>query len=46
MTGTMFAWLIIALSACASAGYYLAGDLRHGTYWLAAAVLNLCVTVE
>jgi len=24
--------------------YYLHGDVRHGTYWLAGAILNLSVT--
>lgn len=44
MTGPWFAWSIIVLSACASAGYFWVGDLRHGIYWAAAAVLNIAVT--
>ncbi len=43
--GQGLAWLMIGLSLAASAAYYADNDIRHGTYWLAAAVLNLCVTL-
>lgn len=40
----VFAWLIIALSLAASVAYFASGDVRHGTYWLAGAVLNIAMT--
>ena len=42
--GPLFAWSIIVLSAAASIGYFAQGDVRHGVYWLAGAVLNVCMT--
>jgi hypothetical protein len=42
---TFFPWLLICLSAAASLVYFIYGDVRHGTYWLAAATLNLTVTL-
>jgi uncharacterized membrane protein len=36
--------VMIALSLAASIGYFLAGDTRHGIYWLSAAILNASVT--
>lgn len=45
MNERTFALIIIVLSCLASVAYYAAGDMRRGTYWLAAAVLNITVTV-
>jgi hypothetical protein len=45
MIQRLFPYAIITLSLCASAVYYAHLDWRHGTYWLAAAVLNLSVTL-
>lgn len=42
--GRLLAWGMIVGAGLAAVCYYGAGDVRHGTYWLAAAVLNLCVT--
>lgn len=36
--------VMIVLMLGASIVYYLKGDIRHGTYWLAGAVLNISVT--
>lgn len=36
---------MIILSAFAALVYYCHGDLRRGTYWAAAAVLNITVTL-
>lgn len=36
---------MIVLSALASIICYCHGDLRRGTYWAAAAVLNITVTL-
>jgi hypothetical protein len=35
--------VIIIISLGASLVYYISGDFRRGTYWLAAAVLNVSV---
>jgi hypothetical protein len=43
--GVYLAWAVIALNTGASIGYFLAGDVRHGCYWLAATALNLTVTL-
>ena len=38
--------LVIAFAmAVASVPYWATGDWRHGTYWLAAAVINTVVTI-
>lgn len=42
--GFMLACVSIVISALASIGYFAAGDLRHGIYWLSAAVLTASVT--
>lgn len=36
--------LMIIAMAIASIIYFIKGDARHGTYWLAGAVLNIAVT--
>jgi hypothetical protein len=40
-----FPLLIVGLMAAASVPYLLAGDWRHGLYWLFAAGINLVVTI-
>lgn len=40
-----FPYTLIILSLGASLVYYCHGDIRRGTYWLAAAILNITVTV-
>ena len=36
--------LMIFLMLGASVVYYVKGDIRHGTYWLSGAILNISVT--
>lgn len=36
---------IAALMAVAAAPYWLLGDWRRGLYWIAAAVINVVVTI-
>lgn len=38
-------FVIIALMFTACIPYFWIGDWRRGTYWLAAAVLNLAITL-
>lgn len=38
-------FVMIALSVLSAVVYAAACDWRHAGYWLAAAVLTLCVTV-
>lgn len=40
----IFPLTLIILDMCASVPYFAAGDLKKGIYWIAAAVLNICVT--
>jgi hypothetical protein len=40
-----FPLLIVGLMAAASVPYLLAGDWGHGVCWLAAAIINVVVTV-
>lgn len=40
----IFPNIIILLSLGAAIVYALKGDMRHMTYWFAAAVLNMSVT--
>lgn len=42
--GKMFAITQLALCICASVGYFLAGDLKRGVYWLCAAGITASVT--
>jgi len=39
-----FASMQGVLSATASARYFMAGDVRHGLYWLSATVITAVVT--
>lgn len=38
-----FPIILILLDICAAVVYLLSGDIRHGAYWLAAAILSICV---
>ena len=40
----IFPLTLIILDMCASVPYFAAGDFKKGIYWIAAAVLNICVT--
>jgi hypothetical protein len=40
-----FPLLIAGLMVCAAVPYLLAGDWRHGLYWLFAAGINVVVTI-
>jgi hypothetical protein len=40
----IFPSIMIALSLGAAFFYYLEGDIRKGTYWIAAAVITATVT--
>lgn len=40
-----FPLTIVALMTAASVPYFAEGDWRRGVYWLAAATINLVVTV-
>ena len=39
-----FPLILIILDLCAAGVYLWSGDVRHATYWAAAAVLTVCVT--
>ena len=43
-TSAIFPTILIALDVAAAAVYFWHGDIRHGVYWLAAAVLTTTVT--
>jgi hypothetical protein len=43
--GRILSITMIGLSVSASIGYYMAGDLKRGTYWLAAAIITTTVTL-
>ena len=36
--------VLIVLYLFTSAVYFYHGDIRRGVYWIAAAVLNACIT--
>lgn len=40
----IFPLALIILDVAAAGVYALSGDLKKATYWIAAAVLNICVT--
>lgn len=44
MNPRFFPSVMIALSFLAAAVYAGHGDIRKTTYWVAAAILNICVT--
>lgn len=45
LAAVIFPVTMIALDCAAAVAYGFAGDWRRCVYWLAAAVLTLCVTV-
>lgn len=45
MNPRLLPYSMIILSGLAAIVYYCCGDLRRGTYWAAAAVLNITVTL-
>lgn len=44
MNKYIFPLLLIALDVGAAAVYLFDGDIKKAVYWIAAAVLNVCVT--
>lgn len=40
----IFPLVLIALDLCAAIVYALNKDAKMATYWVAAAILNICVT--
>ena len=40
----VFPTILIVLDVCAAIAYGLNNDWRHCIYWIAAAVLTVCVT--
>ncbi len=40
----IFPAILIVLDIGAAMGYAWTGDMRHTVYWIAAAVLTVCVT--
>lgn len=44
MTKYIFPSVLIILDICAAAVYLCGGDIKKAIYWIAAAVLNVCVT--
>jgi len=41
----IFPYILILLDICASVVYLCHGNIRLGIYWIAAAVLTVCVTI-
>lgn len=35
---------LIILDVCAAGVYLFGGDIKKAIYWIAAAILNICVT--
>ena len=44
MTKYIFPTTLIILDICAAGVYLFGGDVKKSIYWIAAAVLNVCVT--
>jgi hypothetical protein len=44
MPGPLFAIALIIMDVGAALAYAWQGDIRRSVYWLAAAVLTMCVT--
>lgn len=40
----IFPPILIVIDVCASIPYFIHGDYKKGIYWIAAAILNICVT--
>ncbi len=45
MSTLVFPLVMICLDVCAAVVYAFDKDIRHTVYWLAAAILTVCVTV-
>lgn len=41
----VFPYILTFLDLCACIAYLAADDIRRAIYWLAAAVLTMCVTL-
>lgn len=41
----IFPLIIVGLMFAAAVPYLIAGDWRHCIYWIAAAIINLVVTI-
>lgn len=41
----IFPFILIILDICAALVYFFCGDMKRGIYWIAAAVLTVCVTI-
>ena len=44
MNKYIFPSALILLDLCAAGVYLFGGDVKKAIYWIAAAVLNVCVT--
>ena len=44
MSKYIFPCILIAMDICAAGVYLFNGDIKKTIYWIAAAVLNICVT--
>lgn len=44
MSKYIFPITLIILDVCAAVVYLYGGDIKKAVYWIAAAVLNICVT--
>ena len=44
MVKYIFPSTLIILDICAAGVYLFGGDIKKSIYWIAAAVLNVCVT--
>lgn len=44
MVKYIFPSTLIILDLCAAGVYLFGGDIKKSIYWIAAAVLNVCVT--
>ena len=44
MSKYIFPLLLIILDICAAGAYAIHTDFKMALYWIAAAVLNICVT--
>lgn len=44
MNKYIFPVILIILDVCAAGVYLFNGDIKKSIYWIAAAVLNICVT--
>jgi len=40
----IFPLILIIIDVLAAIPYFIHGDYKKGIYWIAAAILNICVT--